>query len=256
MSTDQQREAERLKKQRQRQGYKTRPIVLQDEMHIPALVVMGFLTDAQIEDEAAINDAYAAVIRHYCHLTRFSSSDSAVRCLHEWAEETRADPEWQEKEKRHRRRLEEGGSSDLGVHTDHDRPMPYVRRPGDNRSPKVSDLPHIEPERRRSGRNGRNPGYLRSLVIRNARDVVIGKYESPALPRTSGKKVKQLSPAELKKREKEYGPFPTDTGIHTVSMSNAEKDSRLDDLEWQERGEVKRRGRTNLDLYEGSDKEE
>ena len=40
---------------------------MHDETSVPTLVAMGFLREIDIEDDAAINDALAAFIRHYCH---------------------------------------------------------------------------------------------------------------------------------------------------------------------------------------------
>jgi hypothetical protein len=60
--TPEQRERERLKKARQREGYRHRQIEVHDASAIPVLVVQGLLADKDIENDAAINEAYAAFI--------------------------------------------------------------------------------------------------------------------------------------------------------------------------------------------------
>src|SRR5437867_3106224 len=109
MTTPEDRERERIKKERQRQGYKCRPIVLHDATHIPALVAMGFLAEAKMEDDAAINEAYGAIIRHYCHMLRVSKGQRQETihwaCEERWNEPAELKAA-RERKRRHKRRLE------------------------------------------------------------------------------------------------------------------------------------------------------
>jgi hypothetical protein len=63
-------------------------------------------------------------------------------------------------------------------------------REGDNRPIKISDLPAVKVEKRRSGRNGKWVEYQRGLTIFNNRGMKIGRYQSKPLPRNSDAKIK------------------------------------------------------------------
>jgi hypothetical protein len=63
-------EYERLKKRRQRQGYRCRQIEVHDASGIPVLVAEGLLAEWDIDNDKAINEAYAAFVARHCSLGR------------------------------------------------------------------------------------------------------------------------------------------------------------------------------------------
>jgi hypothetical protein len=201
------REAE--KKARQRRGLKTRPIVVHDETCVPDLVARGLLRDIDTENEAAINDAYAALIRHYCHPVR-------VLALTKW---------WEARD-------------------DKERPVPrnkepqrhsYLRRHGDNRPPEVGELPRFKVERKRSGTpTGKNP-LLATNTIYNARGMVIGRVrpggkgvpDSMSRMRYPKAKIGAVEKEIVRKHGKLTLP---DKSVHTISLKAGEAEGRLDSL--------------------------
>jgi hypothetical protein len=223
--TRKKKEAE--KKARQRAGLRVRQIVVHDETCIPTLVAMGFLREIDAEDDTAINDAFAAFIRHYCHNVKYSKQvgrDASVQIWYEEEDRSGRKAEREEQDRRHLKRLEEGGFSDWGLSPDHDKPMPYIRRSGDNRPIKTSPLPPMKGDRKRGGApNGRNPGLLTATVY-SARGEVLGKCRSKPLPRNSDEKIKPMSAAAIRKAEKKieekHGPLvEPDKSIHTHALS-------------------------------------
>jgi hypothetical protein len=232
------RAKEAEKKRRQRSGKH----VLSVEVHLPSLARMllaeGLLKEEEIEDVAAISAATAAHLRKHERAGRILSDQtphlgSERQEVDSWVHD-RERPGWKEeyeaKRKKLDRRLTEQGPGPErynGPHVSYDDPS----------------LPH--PERRgKGGRNGRNPGFLDSLTIYNARGVKLGKLEHSPV-RQSGKRIKQLTPAQVraeeKKIEKKHGPLtPPDTGVHTEASSKGEVDAKLDKEEWREMGYAER----------------
>jgi hypothetical protein len=250
------REAE--KKARQRAGLRCRTIVVHDETCIPTLVAMGFLRDADIEADAAINEAFAAFIRHYCHNVRYSKQTGWEARNAIWREEDEASgrrAKREEQDRRHVKRLDTGGFSDGGIHPDHEKPMPFVRRRGDNRPIEVSDLPRWKVDRKRGGTpSGRNP-MLTTATIYNARGMVLGKYKAKPLPGSDGETIKPLSAKKIRETEKEierkHGRLvPPDKSVHTVASNKGEVDCKLDKLS---AGELRWAKRVVTQEYDRSD---
>ena len=222
------REAE--KKARQRAGLKVRPIVVHDETCIPTLVAMGFLREIDGEDDAAINEAFAAFVRHYCHNPKYSKRagwETTTQIWHEEDARSGRKAKREEQDRRHLNRLDEGGFSDGGIHPDHDKPMPYVRRRGDNRPIEVSELPRWKVDRKRGGNpDGRNHGLL-TQTIYNARGMVLGKWRGKSRTPVGYGKIGKLSDTKIRAEEKaierKHGRLTLpDKGIHTVNMTAAE----------------------------------
>lgn len=183
----QRKKKEAEKKARQRSGLKARHIVVHDETCIPTLVAMGFLREIDIEDDGAINEAYAAFLRHYCHNVK-----SDVR--HRWEIESWV---WRQDGAAAMQAVEDrisrGALQRISPATDSDGRSSYLLRRGDNRPIEVSDLPRTKVGRKRGGApNGRNP-MLTTATIYNARGMVLGKYAAKSSTPKNYPKIKQHS---------------------------------------------------------------
>jgi hypothetical protein len=189
------REKERLKKaryrDRQKKGAAARTIEVNDVEGIPALLAGGFLQEKDQDDSDAIDEAYAAFFRHYCHNPKPSKGRRVLwddGDVSDWIRDN--DPQvrverekWKEQDRLASGRREEKAQQ-------------YMRRDRDNRPPEVSELPKFKVERKRGGdAKGRNPG-LPTNTIYNAQGMVLGRWQGKS---TTPKDLARMKPVGEKK---------------------------------------------------------
>jgi hypothetical protein len=158
-----QRAADR-KRQRgnKKKGIKRRWIEVEDEVAVSGLIAAGLLAERDMRNDEAIDTALAEhlsrsfarclVLRERARTSTGSGMLGSKRWeMQEWvlrqdhSERSPAERKAvRERRKRYRQILEEGGTNEY--------PTSYARRPGDNRPSKISNLPPMRTDRRRSNK--------------------------------------------------------------------------------------------------------
>jgi hypothetical protein len=246
--------AERKAKQRalERAGRMVVPVEVNRENAITLLVVTGHLKERDMENITAISNAMSRFFADQAEHRRLQRMKAAIPLPIDKAKPTAVcyrTPSWREDTDMWvwREDREEIKAHWASLTPDkHPPEVSYVRRKGDNRPTEVSDLPLMRVAKKISGRNGKWIEYLRALSIFNIRGIKIGRYRSKPLPCDSGKKIKQLKYADIKKAEKEIEKehgllVEPDTSVHTLASLEGEVDRRLDEIEFEELGYAKRK---------------
>jgi hypothetical protein len=229
------REKEAEKKRRQRAGTIYVPVPVTTEM-VQWLFDEGLLPQCKRKDLETIGEAIAE------HLRRRSAR---IRGRTSWQDmdtyyDDRPPIDWEAG--REQRRAEDLAA---GLNPDHwGSPQGW-----DWKSP------------RKSGCNGRNPGFLHTMTIFSARGVEIGRAGMSKAPGTD-KKIKQLSEAELKQRvapiERKHGKLtlPDKEDAYTAAKKVGGIDYKLDQMEAEDAGYAKKVNTSDNWRLGGDDKDD